>query len=105
MSIKLMNSVFQTFIRNELGFVIDEAKEAGVLVPKYDEVGNNDITMYIEKNNPELMVQIRKGSEQFNMQDFIKSLGYKAFRVRNTMVIYLNETNFFYATLGKEAIE
>tara|TARA_B100002019_G_scaffold287663_1_gene299996 strand:- start:1713 stop:2030 length:318 start_codon:yes stop_codon:yes gene_type:complete len=104
MSIKPMNSVFQTFIRNELGFIIDEAKEAGVLVSKYDEVGNNDITMYIEKNYPALTVQIRKGSEQFNMQEFIQSLGYKVFRVRNTVAIYLNEANFFYATLGKGAI-
>ena len=104
MSIKPMNSVFQTFIRNELGFIIDEAKKAGVLISKYDEVGNNDITMYVENNHASLAVQIRKGSEQFNMQEFIQGLGYKVFRVRNTMAIYLNETNFFYATLGKEAL-
>jgi hypothetical protein len=100
----MTNSVFQTFIRNELGFIKDEAREAGVMVSKYDDIGNNDITLFIEENYNAFTVQIRKGSKQFNMQDYIRSLGYKVFRVGNTLALYINETNFFYVTLDKEAL-
>lgn len=104
MSLTLMDSVFKTFIRNELTVIQDKAREAGIMVSRHDVVGNNDITMFVEANHPALAVQIRKGSEQFDMQKFIQDNEYKAFRVGKTLAVYLDESNFFYATLGKEAV-